>query len=239
MKKLKILGITIARGGSKGVPRKNIRPILGIPLIAYTILEAKKSKYLTRYVVCSDDEEIRRVATEYGAEAPFSEPAEIATDTTLSIVPLQYTVNWVEEQEREKYDYIVELMCTNPVKTVDDIDGVIEKLIATGADSVISVVKLEDHHPARIKKIIDDKIVDFCVPELSGRRQDLRPFAYVRNGSIYSMKRDVLMINNIRYGSENSRPYIMPEERTVNIDTLMDLKIAETMIIERKKTGVN
>ncbi len=230
----KILGITIARGGSKGVPRKNIRPILGIPLIAYTIREAKKSKYLTRYVVCSDDEEIKRTAIEYGAEAPFSEPAEIATDTTGSTIPLQYTVNWIEEQEQEKYDYVVELMCTNPFKTVEDIDGVIEKLIITGADSVISVVKLEDHHPARIKKIIDDKIVDFCVPELSSRRQDLRPFAYVRNGSIYSMKRDVLMIQNIRYGSENSRAYIMPEERTVNIDTAMDFKIAEALMLNGK-----
>ena len=144
---------------------------------------------------------------------------------------MQHAVNWVEEQEGIKYDYVVELMCTNPMKTSRDIDASIEKIIKTNADSVIAVHKLEDHHPARIKKIIDDRIVDFCIPEIpESRRQDLKPEAYIRSGSIYALKRDYLMLEGKRYGSDNSRPYILPPERSVNIDTEIDFMIAELML---------
>ena len=150
----RILGITLARGGSKSVPKKNIRPLLGIPLIAYTIAEAKKSKFITRYIVSTDSEEIKQVAIQYGAEVPFLRPANLATDNATSSDALQHAVDWVEKDEGQQYDFVVELMCTNPMKTVDDIDAAIEKLMDTGADSVIGVNRLEDHHPARIKKLL-------------------------------------------------------------------------------------
>jgi len=201
-----------------------------VPLLAYTIAEAKRSKYITRYIVSTDDEEIRQVAIRYGAEAPFLRPAHLARDEATSAAAMQHAVAWAEEDEGQKYDYVVELMCTNPMKTAEDIDAAIEKLIATGADSVIGVCKLEDHHPARIKKIVDDRIVDFCVPETSSRRQDLKPDAYIRNGSIYAMRRDVLMIQGKRYGTENSRPYIMSAERSVNVDTPIDFMLAELLL---------
>jgi CMP-N,N'-diacetyllegionaminic acid synthase len=230
-KKIRILGLTLARGGSKSVPRKNIKPIAGLPLIGYTIAEALKSKFITRYIVSTDDEEIRQVAIECGADAPFLRPSEFSTDEASSVSAMQHAVDWVELQEGVKYDYIVELMCTNPMKTVEDIDASIEKLISTQADSVIAVHQLEDHHPARIKKIVDDKIVDFCIAEiLESRRQDLKPKAYIRSGSIYALKRDYLMIDGNRYGSDNSRPYILPQERAVNIDTEVDFMIAELML---------
>ena len=124
-------------------------------------------------------------------------------------------------------------MCTNPLKTVKDIDGAIEKLIKTNADSVIGMSKLDDNHPARAKRIVNDKIVDFCVPELSSRRQDLKPDAFIRNGSIYAIKRDVLILDKIRFGSENSRPYIMSYEKSVNIDNKIDLMVAEALLKER------
>ena len=90
---------------------------------------------------------------------------------------------------------------------------------------------MDDHHPARIKKIVDDKIIDFCIPEIpESRRQDLKPDAYIRSGSIYALKRDYLMIQGKRYGSVNSRPYILPPERAVNIDTKIDFMIAELML---------
>jgi len=228
--KVKILGLTLARGGSKSVPRKNIKPIAGVPLICYTIAEALKSKLITRYIVSTDDVEIQEVAIGCGADAPFLRPDKYSTDESSSVSAMQHAVNWVEEQEGVKYDYVVELMCTNPMKTVEDIDLSIKKLISTGADSVIAVHKLEDHHPARIKKIVDDRIVDFCIPEIpESRRQDLKPDAYIRSGSIYALKRDYLMINAERYGSYNSRPYILPEERAVNIDTEIDFMIAELL----------
>ncbi len=235
----RILAITLARGGSKSVPMKNIRPILGIPLIAYTIAEALRSTKISRYIVSTDDEQIRDVALKYGADAPFLRPTEFSTDTASSVAALQHAVNWIEEEEGQKYDFIIELMCTNPLKTVEDIDTSIEKLIATGADSVIAVHKLEDHHPARIKKIIDDKIIDFCIPEIPEmRRQDLKPDAYIRSGSIYALKRDHLMVENLRYGTEQSRPHILSSEHAVNVDTEIDFLVAEKILEQSPRTYI-
>jgi CMP-N-acetylneuraminic acid synthetase len=223
--------VTLARGGSKHVPRKNIRHLLGHPLIAYTICEALRSERLHRLIVSSDSDEIRRIAEEYGAEAPFQRPAELSSDTATSKAALAHAVLWAEEDEGRRYDYVVELMVTCPLKTADDINGALDKLIATGADSVIGVSRLEDHHPARIKKIEDDRLVPFCVEEpLEMRRQDLTPPAYIRNGSIYAMRRDVLIEQGYRYGSADSRPYIMPPERSVNVDSELDLAVAEVLL---------
>ena len=235
LKKTRILGITLARGGSKSVLEKNIRPISGIPLIGYTISEALKSQFLTRYIVSTDSSKIQQLAIKYGAECPFIRPKELSTDEASSVSALQHAVDWIEDQEGEAYDFVVELMCTNPMKTVEDIDSSIEKLITTGADSVIAVHVLEDHHPARIKKIVNDKIEDFCIQEVpESRRQDLKPNAYIRSGSIYALKRNHLMIDSRRYGSENSRPYILPVDRAVNVDTEIDFLIAEVLIKKSK-----
>lgn len=226
----RILGITLARGGSKSVAKKNIREVNQAPLLAYTVTEALKSRWLTRYIVSSDDDDIRRAAIAYGAEAPFRRPADLSEDTTSALAADQHAVTWAEADEGMPYDYVVELMCTNPMKTVGDIDAALEKLITTGADSVIGVTHLEDHHPIRIKKIVDDRIEDFCLPEIpETRRQDLKPDAYIRNGAIYSVKRDLLMSGS-RYGTKESRPHIMPADRSVNVDTEMDLLLAEHLL---------
>jgi CMP-N,N'-diacetyllegionaminic acid synthase len=228
---LNILAITLARGGSKGVPRKNIKLLNGKPLIAYTIEEALKSKFINTYIVSTDDVEIQEVAISLGAQAPFLRPGNISGDTASSVSALQHAVHWMEENTGQQYDYVIELMCTNPTKTVEDIDSCIDMLIKTNADSVIAVHRLEDHHPLRIKKIIDGRIVDFCLKEpLESRRQDLKPDAYIRSGSIYALKRDHLMVDNQRYGSIESRAYILPEERAVNVDTEIDFKIAEILL---------
>lgn len=229
--KPRVLAIVLARGGSKSVPKKNIRPLAGLPLIAYTLREAKKSRHITRLVVSTDSEEIAAIAREHGGETPFLRPAELATDTANSKDCLKHATAFCEAQEGKPYDYVVELMCTNPLKTAADIDAVLDKLISTGADSVIGVMRLVDHHPARIKRIVDDRIIDFCVPEPNeSRRQDLTPPAYIRNGSIYSMPRDMLMVHDRRYGTTNSRAYVFPDERTVNIDSEMDWLAAEQIV---------
>jgi CMP-N-acetylneuraminic acid synthetase len=233
-----ILGVTLARGGSKGVKKKNIIPVNGIPLIAYTVMEALKSKNLTGYIISTDDEEIANIARIYGADVPFMRPKHLASDTATSTDALIHAVEWCENNMGIRFDYIIELMCTNPMKTSVDIDLVLDKLISTGADSVIGVSKLDDHHPARIKKIVNDRIVDFCVPELSSRRQDLKPDAYIRNGSIYAMKRDILMIKKERFGSTDSRPYIMPAEKAFNIDNEIDLKMAELLLKGENRTYI-
>ena len=227
----RVLGVTLARGGSVSVPKKNIFPLNNVPLIAYTIVEAKRSNCIDRYIVSTDDQAIADVALDYGAEVPFLRPAELATNTSTTLSGLQHAVTWVEREEGRKYDVVVELPCTNPMRTGEDIDAAVNKLTDTGADSVVGVCKLDDNHPIRIKKIVDDKIVDFCLKETpETRRQDLKPDAYIRNGSIYAVNRNCLMVGNSRYGTENSRPLIMSPEKIVNIDGELELLLAEVMI---------
>jgi len=228
---IRVLGVTLARGGSKGVPGKNIRSVLGKPLLAYTIEEALASRCLSRYIVSTDSLEIAGVAREWGAEC-IERPAELAGDTTPSLDALRHAVFEAEKQEGLNYDIIVELRCTNPLKTADDIDGAIEKLIDTRADSVIGVSMLEDHHPARIKRLVDDRIVDFVMPEpRDGQRQLLRPDAYIRNGSIYAVRRDLVMNGAGQlFNHKNSRPWIMPQERSVNVDTELDFLLIEALL---------
>jgi CMP-N-acetylneuraminic acid synthetase len=227
--KRRILGVTAARGGSKGVPRKNVRLINGVPMIAYTVREAKKSRFLSRYVVLTDDIEITEAARIYGADV-VAEPSNLADDAVPMIAALQYAVDFCEAQDG-KYDIVADLRCTNPLKTVYDIDGAIEKLINTGADGVIGVSKLDDHHPARIKRIIEDRIVDFCWPEPPrGLRQELKPDAFIRNGSLYIVTRQALQDGVLFQGSDNLRPWYMPMERGVNVDSELDFMIVEAML---------
>ncbi len=220
-----ILAITLARGGSKRVPKKNIVNLNGKPLIEYTIDEVKKSKYIDRYIVSTDDDDIFNYCLKEARVSTF-ERSE-ASDTQTSAEALREV-----QKTHAHYDYIVEIMCTNPLKSVEDIDGVIEKLHETKADSVVSVVRIWDNHPSRIKYIENDKLIDFYPEIPESRRQDLTPAAYVRNGSIYAMTYKQLEIHGQRLG-EDTRPYIMPEERTINIDEPRDLKLAELMLFER------
>ena len=219
-----VLAITLARGGSKGVPKKNITDLNGKPLLQYTIDEAKKSKYIDHYIVSTDDIEIENVCRDLNTTY-FQR--ENATDVQTSADGL-----WEVVMCHNRYDYIIEIMATNPLKTVEDIDGVIEKIDTTGADSVVSVVRIWDNHPSRVKYIRDDKLMDFFPEVPESRRQDLMPEAYVRNGSIYAMTYEQLKIKQQRSG-KNNRPYIMPKERTINIDEPIDLKLAELLMFER------
>jgi len=226
---MNVLGVTLARGGSKGVPRKNIRPINGKPLLAYTIEEALKSKFINKYVVSTEDKEIAAVAREYGADV-INRPEELADDNTPSIDAIKHALI-VSEDWWGSFNVVADLRCTNPLKTVEDIDGAIEKLIRTGADVVVGVSKLEDHHPSRIKRIFQDRLIDFAWPEdPRGQRQDLKPDAYIRNGSIYIVRASAIMEGIHFLGTDEIRPWIMPLERSVNVDTELDFKLIEVML---------
>lgn len=228
---LRILGITLARSGSKRVQGKNTREILGKPLIQFTIDEAMKSTLLHDYIVSTDDAAIQKLVQNLGADAPFLRPRTLATDSATSVSALQHAVRWMEESKGVKYDFIVELMATNPLKTVEDIDACIRLLQESGADSVIAVHEVGDAHPARVKKIEDGRLVNFCVEEvLESRRQDLEPKAYIRSGSIYALSRKELMENGRRYGSDFSLPYILPGEKAVNIDNEIDFIVADAIM---------
>lgn len=232
MRKKQILAIIPARGRSKTVPRKNIRLILGKPLIAYTISEALKSKLLTRIIVSSDDDEIITIAKKWGAEVPFKRPKKLATDKARSLPVIQQAVRFMEKIGGITYDYVVVLQPPTPFRLASDIDNSLKKLMKTGADSVISLCKVEAMHPIRMKKIVNDRIVDFCVKEVEGTpRQELPP-AYIRNGAIYAVRRNVLMKQNTLHGKD-SRPYLMPPDRSINIDSELDLKLAEVLMQEK------
>ena len=216
-----VLVITLARGGSKGVVKKNITNLNGKPLLQYTVDEVKKSKYVDNYIVSTDDVEIENVCRKL--DTTYFQRKE-ASDTQTSAEAL-----WEVQRVMDKYDYIIDVMCTNPLKTVEDIDGVIEKLDETGADSVVSVARIWDNHPSRVKYIEGDRLIDFYPEIPESRRQDLTPPAYVRNGSIYAMTFEQLKIKQERLG-QDTRPYIMPEERTINIDEPIDLELARIML---------
>ena len=228
--KKNILGVTLARGGSKGIKNKNLSIINGKPLIYYTLKEAKKSKDLTNYIVSTDSSKIKNVVKKYKVDVPFIRPKKFARDNSSSASALKHALTECEKFYNKKFDYVVELMATNPLKSVIDINNIIKILIKNNADSVIAVNQLYDHHPARIKKIIKGKIYDFSVKEkLESRRQDLKPEAYVRSGSIYAMSRRFVMQEK-RYFSGKSFAYVLPSERTINIDNKNDLLIAKIKV---------
>ena len=227
---MKVLGIVTARGGSKGIPRKNIIPLLGKPLLAYTAEAALSAKRLTRTILSTEDEEIASIGSAYGLDVPFLRPAELARDETPSIPVLQDAVHRLE-QMGETYDAVFTLQPTNPLRRPQDIDGAVDLLERTGADSVISFVDVGEKHPARMKFITaDGEVNDPPFAELfeGQRRQDL-PRLYLREGSVYLTRRSVLMeLNSVK--GNNCRAWIIPEERACNIDIPFDLFLAEQML---------
>ena len=229
--KNKILCILQVRGGSKGVPKKNIREVNGKPLMTWTIESAKKSRVFDSILVSSDSDEILEVGRKADVNT-MKRPDELSGDEVLSVDSLYWAVEQIEELKQNKYDYVVELPVVCPLRNEDHIREAVEKLIETQADSVISVTQMTDKHPVRMKRITDDDLIeDFCseYPEGdAGRRQDLEP-CYIRNGGIYSMKRDTLMNEKTRHGKV-SRPYIMEDKYSINIDNEMDLRLAEVML---------
>ena len=230
----KVLAVIPARGGSKGVPRKNIRLVCGKPLISYTIEHALAAQHrFHRIIVSTDDPEIATIARERGAEVPFLRPASLARDESPAIPMLQHAVEFVERQDGVQMDWICLLQPTEPFRTLMDLVQCLQLGMAGGCDSVISVMQVFSTHPVLMKRIEDDRLLPFCVEEREGtRRQDYQPAAYMRNGSIYLTRRDVLMEQGSIWGT-TIRPYVMPMERSVSIDTELDLKLADLMMSEQ------
>lgn len=230
-----VLAVIPARGGSKGVPRKNIRLVCGRPLIAYTIETALAARHLFyRVIVSTDDKEIAEVAQRYGAEVPFLRPAELAGDRAPTVPVLQHAVRFVEQQDRVQLDWACLLQPTDPFRTVEDIEEAIRLAQAGGCDSVISVVQVFSVHPILMKRIENGQLLPYCIEEKEGtRRQDYQPPAYMRNGAIYLTRRDVLMEHNSIWGTV-IHPYVMPPERSVGVDSELDLKLVELLVQEKQ-----
>ncbi|EMI17663.1 CMP-N-acetylneuraminic acid synthetase [Rhodopirellula maiorica SM1] len=227
---MRVLGIVIARGGSKGIPRKNVRELCGKPLLQYTAEAALAAKKLTRVVLTTECDEIASVGRACGLEVPFIRPAELAKDDTPSLPVIQHTVDFLQQQG-DRFDAVLTLQPTNPLRLPSDIDGAIDLLETSGADSVISFVDVGEKHPARMKFVGEDgRVIDppFAEEFEGQRRQDLRPL-YLREGSIYLTQRSVLMDQH-SFKGQDCRAWIMPPHRACNIDTPFDMQMAEWLI---------
>jgi len=231
----KILGVITARGGSKGIPEKNIKLLGDKPLIAHTIEAAKKSGLITHLIVSTDDENIAEVAKKYGAKVPFMRPEDLAEDKTPHLPVMQHAISFMEKKLKIKFDYVIILQPTSPFRTPEDIDMTIQKLINSDADSAVSLVEIIGDHPIKAKRIKDDRVLPYYEFEKEpARRQDLEK-AYKRSSAVYVIKRDVIM-NGSLYG-EHTIGYIVPRDRSIDIDVPFDWVIAEAMLDNLKKKG--
>lgn len=222
----KILGVITARGGSKGIPKKNVKLLGGRPLISYTIAAAKKSKFLSELIVSTDDEEIAKVARQWGGEVPFMRPKELAGDTVPHVPVVKHAIEFMERKSESTYDYVVIFQPTSPFRTVSDIDETIKKALENKADSAVSLVEVDSPNPIKFKKLEGNRVLPYFYeePERS-RRQDL-PKVYKRSGAVFVSKRDLVMVHDKLFG-DYCVGYVVPKIRSIDIDTDEDWVLAE------------
>lgn len=221
-----MIAIVPARGGSKGLPGKNIKNLLGKPMIAYTIEEALKSEYITEVIISTDCKEIEAVATKYGAKSPFLRPEYLATDSAKAIDNYIYTIDRLNKEFAYDIKDFVLLQPTSPLRTVEDIDKSIELFKDKNADSVVSYT--EEHHPIVWHKYItEDGKFENIFEEKLLNRQEIKK-SYFPNGAVFVF--DYRLIKQGKYYSDNSYAYIMPRNRSVDVDTIEDFKYIEFLM---------
>ena len=231
-----VLAIIPARGGSKGLPGKNIKELCGKPLIAWSIEQAKSCSDVDRVVVSTDNDQIAEITGKYGAEVPFMRPIELANDSASTIDVIFHAINWLNEHEDYRSEYILLLQPTSPLRTVADIENAIQTLKDKEARAVVSVCEC-DHHPWWSNILPENgNMKDFLRPDiLNKRRQDL-PVFYRLNGAIYLTDTDYLHECNGFFGP-NTFTYKMPKSRSVDIDSDVDFKLAG-LLIGRNQTSL-
>lgn len=221
----RILAVIPARGGSKAVPGKNIRPLGGRPLLAWTVDAARAAGIFDDIVVTTDHPEIQRVAIDAGAQAPFLRPARLATDTALAVPTIQHATAEMEARSG-RYEYVVMLQPTSPLRTPADLVEAMRRLVAEDADGIISVVDVDNWHPMKMKRIKGGLLEDYEAPPVENPPRQSLPPVYMVNGAIYATRRDVLMERGSFQG-RRCLAHVMPPERSVNIDSEVDFFIAE------------
>jgi CMP-N,N'-diacetyllegionaminic acid synthase len=218
------LALIPARGGSKGIPRKNIAPLAGLPLVAWSIRAAHAAATPLRVVVSTEDTEIAEVSRACGAEVPFLRPVEMADDTTGSDAPVRHALDWFRTHEAWTPEYIMLLQPTSPLRTAEDIDMSLRLIEERQADAVVGVTPVRQH-PAWVKVLdADGWVKPFLGTTSTARRQDL-PDAYAINGAMYLI-RTAAFLNGGSFYPERTVAHIMPAERSVDIDTPWDLWLA-------------
>jgi CMP-N-acetylneuraminic acid synthetase len=227
---MRVLGLIPARGGSKGVPRKNIKLLCGRPLLGYTAESALGSKRLSRVILSTDDEEIAAVGRACGLEVPFLRPAELAQDSTPTLPVAQHAVRMLEEAG-DHFDALCLLQPTNPLRRSEDIDACIELLETSNADAVATILPVPaEYNPHWVYFQGERGLLRLSTGEDTPipRRQSLPP-AFHREGSVYVVRRNVLMEGNSFYGSRFAG-YLLDPAQSANIDTPEDWQQAERLI---------
>lgn len=230
-----VLAVIPARGGSKGVPRKNLRILAGKPLVGWTIEAAQAAPSISKIILSTEDEAIASVGRTYGDIVPFMRPDELATDTARTLPVVQHAVRHVESSGAH-VDVVVLLQPTTPLRTGSDIESGLNKLFSTGCDSVVSVTDVGGNHPYRMKRLLEgDRLVNFVDQGFEDMRprQQLPP-VYIREGSIYIARRDLVMDKDTLVGGD-VRGLVIPPERTVNIDTEADFERADRLMRAARK----
>lgn len=217
----RVLAVIPARGGSKRLPRKNILPLGGKPLIAWTIEAAKNSQYIDEFIVSTDDDEISRISMEYGSKV-LVRSKELSTDTATSIDVVLHAVNSM----REQYDYVILLQPTSPLRDSKDIDGAIEFLFKKDARAVISVCET-DHPPLWSNTLPENgNMDDFIREEVKGKRSQDLPTYYRLNGAIYIVETKYMEKEKTFFLKRKTHAYIMEKEKSIDIDNQVDFEIA-------------
>lgn len=233
---MRVLGIIPARGGSKRVPRKNLRLLGGKPLIGWTIEAAGQSDCLTRLVVSSDDEEILSIARRYDSSLPLKRPADISTDTAPALAYVRHALAALEDEagDAPPFDAVAILQPSSPLTLPQDIDATINLLDETGADTAVSVMQV-DHavHPLKLKIFDEDngdgkRLLPFWEEERGRMAEHEMPKVFVRNCAVYATRRRVVEAGAI-IGAD-CRGYVMPRERSIDINDEMDLLFAEFLL---------
>lgn len=223
-KNKRILALIPARGGSKGLPHKNIRLLMGKPLIAWTIKQAKNSKYLDRLIVSTDDIKIANISKKYGAEVPILRPKKLATDKATLMDLMAHIIKWME-MKGNPYDLIMVLQPTSPLRRSEDIDATIKLLFAKNAQAIVSVCESE-HHPYGANILPENGCMGvFIRPEVVNKNRQELPIFYRINGAIYLAYRHYLKENK-QFLGKKTYAYIMPAERSVDIDSKLDFEFA-------------
>jgi len=233
LKDVKVLCTICARGGSKGIENKNIKPMNGKPLITYTVEQAKKSKLFEHIVISTDSDEIAEIAKQYGAEVFFKRSEEMASDSAGKLDVIKDAFVKSEEYYNEKYDYLMDLDVTAPLREVEDILNAFKQFIADNNDNLITampsrrspyfnLVEVNKDGEVYLSKNLDNAIL---------RRQDA-PKSYDMNASIYIWKRDIILSENSIFLKKTGL-YVMPEDRSIDIDTELDYKFVEFLLKEK------
>ena len=228
---MECLAVIPARGGSKGIPRKNILPLAGKPLIAYNIEQARRSRYISRLVVSTDHAEIAAVARQYGAEVVWR-PAEISGDTASSESALLHVLESLRQGERYLPDILVLLQCTSPLTLAEDMDGTVQALLDQDADSALAVIPF---HYFLWRQAERDAVGINHDKRVRPLRQEREP-QYLESGAVYAMRVDGFLRARHRFFGKTAL-YIMPAERRLEIDDPVDLQVAEVLLRQEERSA--